>query len=159
MPQDARFDAALMPDMILDGLNRFDDRPCLCLGDTTATYREVREATSQFVAALNAKGLGVGSRVAVISGNCPEVLYNLAASILSGVCSTAGHPLGSLDDHAYVLQDAGIEALIFDPRIFQGLASALQARVPGLVLLALAGNDWAIRMPRPPQRTATPRSP
>jgi fatty-acyl-CoA synthase len=125
--------------MLIEGLNRYHDRPCLCLGDTTASYRDVRAATSRFSQALQARGLGVGSRVAVISGNCPEVLYNLAACVVTGLCSTALHPLGSLDDHAYVLQDAGIEALIFDPRAFDGLAAALKEKVPGLKHLLAFG--------------------
>src|SRR5690606_29960919 len=99
-------DMPLMPHLIIEGLNRYDDRPCLSLGDAVITYAEVRERTSQYIQALAAKGLGVGSKVAVISGNRPEVLYNIAACSLGGLCSTALHPLGSADDHAYTLNDA-----------------------------------------------------
>ena len=42
----------LMGHMVVDGLSRYDDRPCFFLGETTASYREVRERTSQFVQAL-----------------------------------------------------------------------------------------------------------
>lgn len=139
MTSDAPFAPALMPHMLIDGLNRFDDRPCLVLGDTVATYSDVRSATSRFAQALQASGIGVGSRVAVISGNCPAVLYNLAACMVTGVCSTALHPLGSVDDHAFVLEDAGIETLIFDPRAFDALAAALKAKVPGLKRLLSFG--------------------
>src|SRR6478735_2362588 len=106
---DALHHMPLMPHLILEGLNRYDDRPCMYLGDTVATYKEVRLRTSQYVQALKSKGLRVGSRVAVISGNRPEVLYNLLGCMLTGTCTTALHPLGSLDDHAYMLNDAGIE--------------------------------------------------
>ena len=129
----------LMPHLIIEGLNRYNDRPCLYLGDTVATYREVRERTSQYVQALKATGLGVGSRVAVISGNRPEVLYNIAACSLTGVCSTALHPLGSADDHAYTLNDAGIETLIYDPTMFEGRAKELKEKVPGLKHLLAFG--------------------
>ena len=47
----------------------------------------------------------------MLSGNRPEVLANLAAMQIAGCCGTTLHPLGSLDDHAYVLTDAGIETL------------------------------------------------
>jgi len=136
-------DMPLMPHLIIEGLNRYDDRPCLSLGDAVITYAELRERTSQYIQALAAKGLGVGSKVAVISGNRPEVLYNIAACSLSGLCSTALHPLGSADDHAYTLNDAGIEALIYDPTAFEQRAQELKAKVPGLRHLLAFGPSEA----------------
>lgn len=131
----------LMPDLIIDGLNHYDERPCLYLGDTVVTYAQLRERTSQYVQALKSIGLGVGSRIAVISGNRPEVLYNMAASSLTGCCMTALHPLGSLDDHAFNLNDAGIETLIYDPVGFEQRAQALKGKVPGLKNLLAFGTS------------------
>jgi len=141
-------DPPLLVHLLIDGLNRYDDRPCLYLGDSIATYKQVRERSSQFAQALQSRGLGIGSRVAVISGNRPEVLYNLAAMQLTGCCGTALHPLGSCDDHAFVLNDAGIEALVYDSSVFEQRARELKQRVPGLKhLLAFgpsqAGEDYA----------------
>ncbi len=122
----------LMPDLLVEGLNRYNDEPCLYLGDKVASYREVRESTSQMVQALKSKGLQVGSRVAVISRNRPEVLANIAAMQLTGCVGTSLHPLGSLDDHAYMLVAAGVETLIYDPGAFDAYAAQLQERVPTL---------------------------
>jgi fatty-acyl-CoA synthase len=132
-------DMPLMPHLIIEGLNRYGDRPCLYLGDTVATYADVRARTSQYVQALKSKGIGVGSKVAVISGNRPEVLYNIAAGSISGVCTTALHPLGSADDHAFMLNDAGIDTLIYDPTVFEQRARELKDKVPGLVNLLAFG--------------------
>jgi fatty-acyl-CoA synthase len=126
------YDPPLMPHLLVEGLNRFNDEPCLFLGDKVASYREVRESTSQMVQALRARGLGKGSRVAVISANRPEVLSNIAAMQLAGCVGTPLHPLGSLDDHAYVLKAAGIDALVYDASVFDEHAAQLKARVPGL---------------------------
>ena len=147
MDSNALYQPTLMPHLLIEGLNRYNEEPCLFLGDKVASYREVREQTSQLVQALKAKGLGVGSRVAVISSNKPEVLSNIAAMQLTGCIGTPLHPLGSLDDHAYVLEAAEIEALVFDPTAFGEVAAALQQRVPGLKhLLALGpteiGDDY-----------------
>jgi fatty-acyl-CoA synthase len=124
-----------MPHLLVEGLNRFDDRPCLLLGDKVATYRDVRESTSQMVQALQSKGLGKGSRIAVISANRPEVLSNIAAMQLAGCIGTPLHPLGSLDDHAYALEAAEIDALVFDASVFDAHAAQLKERVPGLKIL------------------------
>ena len=142
------FDAALMPHLSISGLERYDDRPCLHLGETTASYAEVRARASQFAQALESRGLGVGSRVAVISANRPEVLYNIAAMQVTGCCGTPLHPLGSLDDHAYVLEDAEVDTLIFDPSLFSERAAELAERVPRLKnLLSFGpseiGEDYA----------------
>ena len=59
----------LMPHLLVEGLNRYNDEPCLYLGDKVASYKDVREQTSQLVQALQSKGLGKGSRVAIISAN------------------------------------------------------------------------------------------
>jgi fatty-acyl-CoA synthase len=48
------------------------------------------------------------------------------------------HPLGSLEDHAYVLADAGIETLVFDPGQAER-AAALRDKVPGLTRLLSLG--------------------
>ncbi len=146
MSQDALYHPPLMPHLLVEGLNRYNDEPCLFLGDKVATYRDVREQTSQLVQALNDQGLGRGSRIAVISVNRPEVLSNIAAMQLAGCIGTPLHPLGSLEDHAYVLEAAEIDALVFDPGAFDELAAALQARIPALKLLAFGpskhGEDY-----------------
>ncbi|MEE4143838.1 MAG: AMP-binding protein [Halieaceae bacterium] len=132
MTESALHHPPLMPHLLVEGLNRFEDEPCLFLGDKVASYREVRESTSRMVQALQAKGLGKGSRIAVISANRPEVLSNIAAMQLSGCIGTPLHPLGSLDDHAYVLEAAEIDALVYDASLFDEHAAKLKEKVPGL---------------------------
>ena len=158
MSTDALHHPPLMPHLLVDGLNRYNDEPCLLLGDKVASYREVRESTSQMVQALQSKGLGVGSRIAVISANRPEVLSNIAAMQLAGCIGTPLHPLGSLEDHAYVLEAAEIDTLVYDAAVFDAYAAALQQRVPGLkIMLGLgpteSGEDYlalaATFQPRP----------
>ena len=147
MSTDTLHEVPLMPHLLVDGLNRYHDEPCLFLGDKVASYREVRESTSQMVQALQSKGLGVGSRIAVISANRPEVLSNIAAMQLAGCIGTPLHPLGSLEDHAYVLEAAEVDTLVYDPSVFDAYAAALQQRVTGLKnMLALgpteSGEDY-----------------
>ena len=45
MSTDALYHQPLMPHLLIDGLNRYNDEPCLFLGDKVASYREVREST------------------------------------------------------------------------------------------------------------------
>jgi len=75
----------------------------------------------------------------VLSANRPGVLYNMAAMMVSGCQGTPLHPLGSLDDHAYVCNDAEIETLVYDPVIFGERARELEKRVPSLTNLLAFG--------------------
>jgi fatty-acyl-CoA synthase len=141
MPADLIHQPPLMCHLLIDGLNRFHDEPCLLLGEHIASYREVRETTSQMLQALQARGLGMGGRVAVLSGNRPEVLANIAAMQLAGCIGTPLHPLGSLADHLYVLKAAEIDALVYDPGSFDAHAAGLRDAMPALTLLAFGPSE------------------
>jgi len=132
----------MLPDLIIASLDRYADRTAMLLGDTTLTYGQVRDRISQFAQVYAAQGLTVGSRVALLSANRPEVLVAQGANAVTGCLSSALHPMGSADDHAYVLDDAGIETLVFDPTVFAERAAELAERVPSLKrLLAFGSTD------------------
>ena len=46
MTHQAIYKERLIPHMVVDALNRYDDHPCLHLGGETATYLEVRKQVS-----------------------------------------------------------------------------------------------------------------
>ena len=138
--KNALYSEVLLPHLIVDALTKNDDQPCLYLGDKTATYRQVRHKVSQYSQALSNKGIGAGTRVAVLSGNCPEVVFfQLAANVL-GCCITPLHPLGSLEDQAYILNDASIELLVFDPAAYGKRAEALKQAASGCNSFLAFGN-------------------
>ena len=93
--------------LLVGALKRHKNRPVLFLGDTTLTGGQLAERVSQYIQAFEALGAGTGVTVGLLSLNRPEVLMILGASQTQGYRRTALHPLGSLDDHAYVLSDAG----------------------------------------------------
>jgi fatty-acyl-CoA synthase len=129
------YDPILMPELLATALSRYDDRVAVQLGDEVVTYRGYREAVSRWAQAYRAAGLGPGRPVAVLARNRVEVLYNMGASSMTGCRGTPLHPLGSLDDHAYVLGNAGIDTLVFDPA-FEEHVVKLREHAPGLRLLS-----------------------
>ena len=119
--------------LMADALRRHRDKPVLHLGETTMTGGDLADEMSRYVAALGDLGLGTGSPVGLLALNRPEVLTIIGAGQMLGLRRTALHPLGSLDDHAYVLADAGIETLIIDPNpAFVERAKGLLEKVPSL---------------------------
>jgi long-subunit acyl-CoA synthetase (AMP-forming) len=116
------------PDLLAHALahrpgDRSGDRPALHLPDRTVTYADMRDAISQYAQAYTSFGLSQGTAVAVVSSNRAEVLYMVGANSMQGCRPTPLHPMGSLDDHAYVLAHAEIGTLVFDPA-FEGRQGA-----------------------------------
>ncbi len=119
--------------LTVGALKRNKDKPVLFLGETTLTGGELADRISQYIQAFEALGAGTGSATGLLSLNRPEVLMILGAGQTQGYRRTALHPLGSLDDHAYVLNDAGVTSLIIDPNpMFVERALGLLEKVPAL---------------------------
>ena len=128
-------------------LRRNAHRPVLFLGDATLTGGELAERISQYIQAFEALGAGTDATVGLLSLNRPEVLMIIGAGQTQGYRRTALHPLGSLDDHAYVLADGGATSLIIDPvPMFVERAVGLLAKVPSLRQVLTLG-------PVPPELT------
>jgi fatty-acyl-CoA synthase len=126
--------------MLVGALKRHKDKPVLFLGDTTLTGGQMADKISQYIQAFEALGAGTGVAVGLLSLNRPEVLMIIGAGQTQGYRRTALHPLGSLDDHAYVLSDAGISSLIIDPNpMFVERALGLLEKVPSLKQILTIG--------------------
>jgi fatty-acyl-CoA synthase len=128
-----------LPDLLITALERNGDKPCLYVGDDVLTAAQMRDEISRYVQVFRTQGIRQGQGVATLAKNRPEVLCSMGAVMVSGCRNTPLHPLGSLDDHVYVLEDAGIDTLIFDP-VFSERAQQLHERVPGLRRLLSYGE-------------------
>ena len=102
--------------LMVAALKQHRDDPVMYLGDTTLTGGEVARRISQYVQAFEALGAGPGHAGGAAGGEpSGGAGQHRRRAVCWGWRRTALHPLGSLDDHAYVLADAGIETLIVDP--------------------------------------------
>ncbi|MGY2085804.1 AMP-binding protein [Blastococcus sp. SYSU DS0539] len=147
----------LMADMLVTALGRAGDRPALHIDGRVLTARELAGLVSRYEQALRSLGVGPGTVLATLAPNSPELVALMCAELLVGSTSTSLHPLGSLEDHAYVLADSGADALVFDPAAHGDRVVELAARHPGLRLIALGPSergadlvaDAATMTPRP----------
>lgn len=134
----------LLPHIVIQALNDHHDQPCIFTGDRVLTYAQARDRTSQMVQAMRSVGVRQGSRVAILSKNRPEVLLNVFATLTNGSVMTPLHPMGSLSDHAYAVDDAAIDCLVFDTRDFAGRAGELRQQFPDLILLGFGPSEAGI---------------
>ena len=137
------YDGCTVGHLFRRAIERGGDRIAFVDDDTVLTYRQFGARLSGIVQALEARGLTRGDAVATLSDNRVDAYLVTAAANTMGVRSTAMHPLGSADDHAYILSDGGIGTLVFDPAAHGERARLLAERAPGLQLLALGPSTLA----------------
>jgi fatty-acyl-CoA synthase len=130
--------------LLAGALDRHRDDPVLEIGGHVITGGEMSGQIAMYVAALAELGVDTGSAVGMLAANRPEVLLVIGAGQARGYRRTALHPLGSLEDHAYVLADAGVSTLIVDTvPAFLERAAALLERVESLTqVLTLGPADF-----------------
>lgn len=134
------------PHMLVHALSHDLDRPVMHMWDgRVLTAGQIRDLTSTYVQALQSLGIAKGTRLGVLSGNRPEVIHVGNGASLAGACLVPLHPMGSLDDYIYVIEDAGVEALVFDPSKFGDKAVELKRRLPQLKhLLSMGPAEGAV---------------
>jgi fatty-acyl-CoA synthase len=119
-------------ELITSSLKRYADRPFVSLGPDELTYGEVESASSQILQVLADRGLARGSGFAVLSGNRPEAFFTVAAGLTLGCRYTMLNPFGSVEQHAFVVEDGEIDTLVFDPRVYEQHAAELLGRASGI---------------------------
>ena len=102
--------------MVLRALARFPERRAFVWDGGSLTYRTALGLIGRLQAVMAAAGLARGQTVAFLSANNAETWCAGVAAGGLGLVSTWLHPLGALDDQLDVIADAGVSALIVDPR-------------------------------------------
>src|SRR5262249_2356975 len=108
-------DSATVGDLVTSVLRRFPDRVAFRQDGKEWTYRQTEDVLVRWVALLVARGLRPGEGVGLLSPNRAEAWLAQVAPALAGGRFTALHPLGSLDDHLYVCDEAELRFLLVDP--------------------------------------------
>nr|WP_206686920.1 MULTISPECIES: AMP-binding protein [Microbacterium] len=119
---------------------RHADRPALLFAGTTTTYRELWEQTRAYAGALQAHGIGPGSRVAMIVPNVPDFARVYYAALSLGAIVVPVHLLLKSAEITYVLKDAGADLFVVAaPLLAEALPAAASAEVPVVTVLLPAG--------------------
>jgi fatty-acyl-CoA synthase len=127
--------------LIVEALNRHHDRTAFIQGDSRVSYAEAADITSRIRRVLQDKGMAKGSCVGALSVNSPEVWMVQAAICLSGAMYTGLHPLGSVDDHVDLCEDAEVDILIVHPKFAEVGAQILSRATNVKHLLTLGPAD------------------
>lgn len=123
-PQQTTF----VPHMIASALRRDPARPFLWHDGGTVSRQATEIQVGRYLAAFEQLGFKPGTRMAVLAGNLPEVLYMNIATLFAEAVYVALHAQGSVADFQYAIDQADIDVVFFDPDKFGGIVAELQAQ-------------------------------
>jgi fatty-acyl-CoA synthase len=126
--------------LIVNAIARFGDAPAIADGNIRWSYREFGDAVARFISLFRSVGLGKGSALSILSGNRAESWAAISAAMVMGMRYTPLHPMAAEDDHAFIIEDAEIDALIVEAGKFAPRGLTIRARVPGLKHLLSFGT-------------------
>ena len=131
--------------LIISAVARFGDRPALADDIVRWSYRDLGDAIGRFVSVFRSIGLKKGDALSILSGNRAETWAAMCAATIMGMRYTPLHPLAAEDDHAFIVADAEIDALIVEAGKFALRGATIKARTPSLKhLLSFGPMEGAI---------------
>jgi fatty-acyl-CoA synthase len=129
--------------LIVSAIARYGDQPALADGHVRWSYREFGDVVARFISLFRSLGLKKGDALSILSGNRAESWAAISAAAVMGLRYTPLHPMAAEDDHAFILEDAEISALIVEAGKFAARGLALRSRVPGLKHLLPSARSMA----------------
>lgn len=103
------------------------DKIAFILGGRTLSYRQLCEGSYRFASQLQAEGIPVGSRAAIVLPDCFALIQSFLGCILAGVVPVLSNPAAPGEDIAFMLDDIDAALLITRPD-----SAAVKAAKPGV---------------------------
>jgi fatty-acyl-CoA synthase len=116
----------------LRALARYPSRTAFSWPGGSMTYRAATDLIARMQGVFAKLGFAPGTRVALLTANRADAWCAGAAAGLCRLATTALHPLGSLDDQLFQLEDSEAEMLIVDATAFRDRGGDLASRAKGL---------------------------
>ncbi|MEH6592556.1 MAG: AMP-binding protein [Halioglobus sp.] len=127
MAADSLYQGDTYFDLILKGLRRWPEREAIVdAGGVSLTYAELEQRIWCVARVLRDAGLRPGDGVAQLAANRVDTFATMAAVLANGMRYTPLHPMGSLEDQLFILDDAEIKVLVVDVPYFSKRGVELQ---------------------------------
>jgi fatty-acyl-CoA synthase len=119
--------SATFANALVSALERYPDRVALSDGHGQLTYAQVYARISQLGQVFESTGLAEGDALAQLSPNCVDAALVQLAAWTFGLRYVPLHPLGSVEDHLFILDDSEVQALVLHPSKLDTHAALLKA--------------------------------
>ncbi|MEP4149233.1 MAG: AMP-binding protein [Halioglobus sp.] len=149
MTADSLYQGDTYFDLILKGLRRWPQRDAIVdAGGLSLTYAELEQRIWRVARVLREAGLKPGDGLAQLAANRVDTFATMAAALANGMRYTPLHPMGSLEDQLFILDDAEIKALVVDVPFFSERGVALQeAASSELQVFTLDDAEFGVCLP------------
>ena len=128
-------------DYLDKGASLDPDAPCLTTDGQTRTYDQVQQLSVRVAAALAARGIVPGDRVAVLSGNDPTAFTCVFGISRAGAVWCPINPRNEAYENRELLDLFGCKALIYQAS-FAPLVEKIRAGLPALTTLICLETDF-----------------
>ncbi|MCI4645039.1 MAG: AMP-binding protein [Hyphomonadaceae bacterium] len=143
MTDPAPHQPATYGELFARAMQRNGDRVALSDGTVSLTYRQLWVRMCAVANGLAELGLRPGDGLAQLSRNKIDAIVVIGAAYLAGLRYTPLHPLGSVDDHAYILKDAEIACLVVDEIGYEGHANQVLQATPIAKIVSHGPSRWS----------------
>ncbi len=116
----------------LRALARYPSRTAFSWPGGSLTYQGATDLIGQIQSVFVRLGLQPGTRVAFLTANRADTWCAGVAAQLSRLAITWLHPLGSLDDQLFQIEDSEAQMLVIDAASFRDRGGELAAKASGL---------------------------
>ena len=107
-----------------EATERAPDRPAVVFYGRSISFRELRDATDRFAAALAALGVKKGERVALYLLNSPQFIIAYFAALKCGATVTPISPVYTSHEVRYQLEDSGARAIVCQDILYEKVAKS-----------------------------------
>jgi acyl-CoA synthetase (AMP-forming)/AMP-acid ligase II len=130
----------LLADTLRKACQFFPHKEAIVCGNRRWTYQEFFQRLSRFSDYLKGMGIEKGDRVAILHPNCHCFLEVYYAIALRGAAAVPLNYRLSAAELAVIMNDAGVKALITDPR-FRQTVSQIRADLPTVGKIIWTGDQ------------------
>ncbi|MEX2660233.1 MAG: AMP-binding protein [Acidimicrobiales bacterium] len=129
---------------VLRRADELADRAAFIDGGTrqTVTFGELADQIHRFAGGLAARGMGVGSTLAILAPNVPAYAVVFHGAAVSGATITTLNPTYTADEIRHQLQDSGATILVTVPAVLDVAKAAIEETSVG-ELVVIGGTDGA----------------
>jgi fatty-acyl-CoA synthase len=129
----------------LRALARYPSRTAFSWPGGSLTYQGATDLIGRIQNVLMRLGCEPGARVALLTANRADSWCTGVAAQLSRLAITWLHPLGSLEDQLFQLEDSEAQVLVIDAAAFRDRGGALAARASGIrTVFTLGAADYGV---------------
>ncbi|TKW78884.1 MAG: acyl-CoA synthetase, partial [Bradyrhizobium icense] len=136
---DALHSCPVVGEQTLRALARYPSRTAFAWPGGSMTYRAATDMIGRMQSVFAKLGFAPGTRVAFLTANRADSWCAGSAAQLSRLATTYLHPLGSLDDQLFQLEDSEAEMLVVDATTFRDRGGDLVSKAKGLKMVYTLG--------------------